>query len=114
MPSLLFVVKPGGASFETRRDDRTGVLVIPDGFYRAHLHAARQAAEHKITSWVTRDDTGEERYGFGLGAMFTPTTVLYQITQMGLASFWDQNVESWVPLPAAEESVRLDASLEVV
>jgi hypothetical protein len=111
MPSFLFVVRPGGASFETRLDSRTDT---GDGFYRAHLHAARQAAGHKIASWVTRADTGEERYGFGPGAMFVPTTVLYQIMQMGLNSFWDQNTESWIPLPAEEEGVGLETSLEVV
>jgi len=114
MPSYLFITKPGGACYRTYWDESTNGVTTGDGFYKAHLHAARQAAEHKIPSWVTRDDTGEERYGFGPGAFLAPTTVLYQITQMGLNSYWCDASESWVPMPSAKADAEVSTELETV
>lgn len=104
----VFSVLPGGASFAA---SESGGPDTNNAYFHAHLCAARQAAEHKITSWVVRNDTGEERYGFGRTAFLTPTTVLYQIMQMALASYWDDAQNAWVPLPAeeAETKVALEA-----
>ncbi len=104
----IFTVLPGGASFVTAELEGEETN---DAYFHAHLYAAEQAAKNKVTSWVVRDDTGEERYGFGPDAFFTPTTVLYQIMQMALAAYWDYAQEAWVPLPAkqAEVQVALEA-----
>jgi hypothetical protein len=106
-----FTVLPGGASFPTAE------LPGPEtneAYFHAHLRAAQQAAELKIASWVVRDDTGDEKYGFGRDAFLTPTTVLYQITQMGLGSFWDYATGCWLPLPAEKARAELDVPLETV
>ena len=103
MLSVLFIVRPGGASFETE---------IGNGFYEAHLSAARQAATKKIVSWVVRSDTGEKRYGFGPGAIHSPACVLRRVMEFGLSSYWDFGTESWVPLPEIETHTERYAQLE--
>lgn len=66
-------------------------------FFKAHLAAARQAAQLMIPSWVLRDDV-EYRMYFGPGAEGSPASDLYKILQMGLASYWDRPTSSWRPL----------------
>lgn len=112
MVSFFFIVQPGGVSFETKvghNGETSGY-----GFSRAHLHAARQAANDKTPSWVVRSDTGSARYGFGPAAFLTPTTVLYKIMQMGLSSYWEDASQSWVPLPSTEEDTEVSNRLETV
>ncbi len=106
MQTISFITHPSGKSFEST--DLTSRGDEKDAFFKAHLHAAKHAANSRSSAWVTRSDTGDERYGFGPDAFITPTTVLYKITQMGLPSYWDDASTSWAPMPLeeADEEVR--------
>jgi hypothetical protein len=112
MQTISFVVHPSARSFES--SDLTSRGDEKDAYFKAHLHAAKSAANSKSASWVTRSDTGSERYGFGRNAFVTPTTVLYKIMQLGLSSYWCDASTSWVPLPIEEEDAMLDREVEVV
>jgi hypothetical protein len=99
-PANAFTVYPGGIVFETS-DLRFGGD-LNKAFFKAHLHAARQAANQKVASYVISRDL-VERVGFSSDAIHIRTTYLYQIMQLGLASYWDYPTVSWLPLPAEEE-----------
>ena len=99
-----YQVWPCGESFETSLVTNK----VGDGneaHFHAHVYAARQAAEQKLQSYVTRVDTGDARYGFDTSASFTTTSDLYKIMQMGMASCWDYHTVSWLPLPDIEAEV---------
>ncbi len=105
---LIFTALPAGVSFETTMI--VWFRAIGDennAFFNAHLAAAKYAAEERVESYVIRSDTGSMRYGFGAGAIHTPTTALYRIMHMGLPVFFDFGTCAWHPLPEeeAEEEV---------
>lgn len=104
----IFSVHPFGMSFATSDMDITRGDTR-NAFFRAHLSAARQAANLMIPSHVLRDDRGEERMGFGPGAESKPSSDLYKILQMGLASYWDHPTCSWMPTPRAIHSEEREA-----
>jgi hypothetical protein len=104
-----FTVLSGGQSFQTSDLD------LMDGdtahaFFKAHLHAARQAANLHAAFYVIRDDTGDKRYGFGSMAMLHPASYLYKIMQMGLESYWNYAETAWVPLEEEEDTMLIAQS----
>ena len=105
MKTSMFIVWPSGAGFETSDLTHTGDL--SRAFYKAHLHAAQFAASERVTAHVTRDDLNGRRLGFGPEALWTTTTALYEISRMGLGSYFDYARIAWVPLPLEEGGERL-------
>lgn len=101
----VFSVHPIGMMFATS-DMSITIGDTQRAFYRAHLHAARQAAQLMIPSHVLRDDLGDQKMKFGPGAETSPTSDLYKIMQMGLASYWDWSTSSWMPVPRHEQSIQ--------
>ncbi len=98
----VFSVHPFGMAFPTS-DLSVTVGDMNCAFYKAHLCAARQAAQLRIPSYVLRDDMGLKRMGFGEAALSNPTSDLNKIMRLGLGSAWDYSSASWVPLPIQEE-----------
>jgi len=105
MKTNMFIVWPSGAGFET--SDLTHWGDLSEAFYRAHLFAAQLSAGERVTAHVTRDDLNGRRLGFGPEALWIPTTALYQISQMGLGSYFDYACIAWVPLPLEKGSENL-------
>lgn len=109
METYTFTVLPGGQSFQTSDLDLGGDTA--QAFFRAHVHAARQAASLHTAFYVIRSDTGQKRYGFGPMAMLDPATYLYKIMHMGLASYWDYASTEWVPLEEEEDVMLIAQSI---
>lgn len=64
-------------------------------YRKAHRYAAEQAAHLGVPHFVTRHDTGAQRYGFG--DWHSP--ILQFIMRLGLGSYWSFEDEEWKPQP---------------
>jgi hypothetical protein len=95
----VFTVYPGGVSFETSLlSDNPVMGDTTEAYFRSHNHAAKLAASSSIPRYVLRDDTGEERYGFGSDAALMQSGFLYEIKKLGYASCWDYASRTWIPI----------------
>lgn len=97
----------------TKRTFRTSLMCdgIPsligdtsDAYLRAHLHAAQVAATGTIAH-VTKDNSGNEHFGFGPSAITIPSSILLKILKTGVHAYFDFTTKCWHPLPTEEAAV---------